>query len=55
MNMGKFAVMSKTTNEAVIIDDYTAYKNVEENNGCVVLYEAGKEIVYVDCYLVRIR
>ena len=53
--MGKFAIMSETTNEAVIIDDYGAYKNVEENNGCVVLYEAGKETVYVDCYLVRIR
>lgn len=53
--MGKFAILSKTTNEAVIIDDYGAYKNVEESNGCVILSDAGKEIVYVDCYLVRIR
>lgn len=53
--MGKFAIMSRATNEAVIIDDYSAYNSVEENNGCVILSEAGKEIVYVDCYLVRIR
>ena len=52
--MGKFAIISKATNEAVIIDEYSAYRGVKENNGCVILYKTNKEIVYVDCYLVEI-
>ncbi len=52
--MSKFAIVSKVTNEAVIIDEYSAYNGVKEANGCVILTEAGLDTVYVDCYLVKI-
>ena len=52
--MGKYAIMSRTTNEAVIIDEDSASKDVAQDSTSVIITEAGNTTVYYDCYLVKI-
>ncbi len=54
MNKGKFAIISKATNEAVIIDYYNRYVSVTQGSEGVVLELDGIEKVYVDCILLNI-
>lgn len=54
MNRSKFAIISKTTNEAVIIDDYSRYLSVTQGSEGVVLKLDATEKIYVDCILLNI-
>lgn len=54
MNKGKFAIISRATNEAVIIDYYNRYVSVTQGNEGVVLKLDATEKIYVDCILLNI-
>lgn len=54
MGRSKFAIISKATNEAVIIDYYYRYVSVTQGSEGVVLKLDGIEKVYVDCNLQNI-
>ena len=51
---GKFAIISRATNEAVIIDYYYRYVSVTQGNEGVVLKLDATEKIYVDCILLKI-
>jgi hypothetical protein len=54
MNKGKFAIISRATNEAVIIDYYNRYVSVTQGSEGVVVKLDAIEKVYVDCILLNI-
>jgi hypothetical protein len=54
MKKGKFVIISRATNEAVIIDDYSSYASVTQGSEGVILKLNSTEKIYVDCILLNI-
>lgn len=53
--MGEFAIVSRISNNVIIIDTYDNYKGVTQDGDSVVLHNAGEDTVYAECFLVKIR